>query len=168
MNPVDKINYVSGLERVRNLKIEYGEIAEAVYAEEKALELAPGFCTQPIPAHCEVRIWMRPSEDSHILVEFWLPVEGWNGDFLGTGNGGFAGTTQVLELINGVRRGYATASSDLGTAPDVDGLIGKPERWKDFGHRAVHLMTVVGKQVTECYYGQPLKHSLFVGGSTGG
>ena len=162
------MDYADRLERVRRMTIEDGQMEDAVYVEEKALELMPGVATQPAPAHCEVRIRMKPTKDSDILVEFWLPVEGWNGDFLGTGNGGSAGVTQVLELMNGIRRGYATASSDLGTAPDVDDLIGKPERWKDFGHRSIHLMTVVGKQVTECFYGQPVGYSLFVGGSTGG
>ena len=165
---MDKVEVGNRLERVKKLAIRNGEIAKAVFVEEKAMELAPGFFTQPVPVHCEVQIWMRPSEDSHILMEFWLPVESWNGDFLGTGNGGFAGKTQLLELMNGVRRGYATASSDLGTGPDVDDLIGKPERWKDFGHRAIHLMTTVGKQVTECFYGCRVKYSLFIGGSTGG
>lgn len=69
----------------------------------------------------------------------------WNGDFLGTGNGGSAGSIVTIALANGLRRGYATANTDMGTAPDVGDLIGKAEHRKDFGFRATHLMTTVSK-----------------------
>lgn len=47
----------------------------------------------------------------------WLPTEGWNGKFLGTGNGGYAGVIQYGLLASGLRRGYAVASTDMGTFP---------------------------------------------------
>ena len=34
---------------------------------------------------------IQPSIDSHIEFEVWLPASGWNGKYLGVGNGGFAG-----------------------------------------------------------------------------
>ena len=34
------------------------------------------------------------------------------------------------------------------------GLFGHPERIKDFGYRAIHLMTVRGKEIANLYYGQ--------------
>jgi hypothetical protein len=43
-----------------------------------------------------------------------------------------------------------------------------PQSFVDFGHRATHLMTVTGKQVTEAYYGQPQTYAYFTGCSSGG
>src|SRR4249919_1274304 len=52
---------------------------------------------QMIPAHCRVRIDLKPTADSHIEMEMWLPpTEVWNGKFMGVGNGGFAGSIQAL------------------------------------------------------------------------
>lgn len=161
-------NYKDGLQAVETLKIENGKVIKAAYLDAAAPELLPGVPMRVLPPHCEVSVELTPTPVSHITVEIWLPTEDWNGDFLGTGNGGSAGNIVALELANGLRRGYATANTDMGTAPDIDDLIGEPERWKDFGYRATHLMTVVGKQVTEAFYGRAPAVSLFIGGSTGG
>ena len=32
-----------------------------------------------LPAHCRVQAVLKPSSDSHIEMEVWLPVENWNG-----------------------------------------------------------------------------------------
>src|SRR5215510_5956978 len=47
-----------------------------------------------IPAHCRVQLTLKPSSDSVINMELWLPLQNWNGKFLGAGNGGFAGSIQ--------------------------------------------------------------------------
>jgi len=65
-------------------------------------------------------------------------------------------------------RGYAVATTDMGTAPNSDSGIGKPDVWKDFGYRATHLMTTSAKQVIKAYYGHSPEYSYFNGGSTGG
>ena len=45
-----------------------------------------------IPAHCRVQLVLKPSSDSLINMEMWLPpADKWNGKFMGVGNGGFAG-----------------------------------------------------------------------------
>src|ERR1700749_5011744 len=44
-----------------------------------------------LPAFCRVAIEARPSADSDIKIEVWLPDSGWNRKFQGRGNGGFAG-----------------------------------------------------------------------------
>lgn len=161
-------NYQEAEKAVKAIGVKDGRILEVSYKDESVPETLPGIPGRPLPAYCDVRIELNPSPKSRILVELWLPIENWNGDFLGTGNGGAAGQIVTLELANGLRRGYATANTDMGTAPNVDELIGEPERWIDFGYRATHLMTVVGKQITEAFYGYPPKVSLFIGGSTGG
>src|SRR5947209_5071679 len=49
-----------------------------------------GQAFQNLPAFCRIAATLRPSPDSDIKVEFWLP-EGaaWNGRYNGTGNGGY-------------------------------------------------------------------------------
>lgn len=118
---------------------------------------------------CQIKVKLKPTSKSNITVELWLPDKSaWNGKFLGTGNGGFAGIITPMALLNGVSRGYATANTDMGTTANPDECIGIDEIWKDFGYRATHLMTVVGKKLTECFYEETPSCSYFMGGSTGG
>ena len=48
------------------------------------------------------------------------------------------------------------------------GLFGHPERIKDFGYRAIHLMTVRGKEIANAFYQQKAQKAYFAGCSTGG
>ncbi|RFM33577.1 tannase/feruloyl esterase family alpha/beta hydrolase [Chitinophaga silvisoli] len=114
--------------------------------------------------YCLVAVTMRPN----IKIQVWLPKTGWNGRFLGTGNGGSGGKIITAKLADGVKKGFATANTDLGTSGGVDEAIHQPDRWADFGYRATHLMTVLGKQIVTAYYGKAPHHSYFVGCSTGG
>ena len=41
-----------------------------------------------------------------------------------------------------------------------DALIGHPEKWKDFGWRATHLMTVFAKALINTFYGDPAEPFL--------
>ncbi len=116
-----------------------------------------------------VKLTLHPAKGSNINVEVWLPdAEKWNARFLGLGNGGAAGKINSGSLAGASAAGYAVATTDMGTAPNADSGIGNPEVWKDFGFRATHLMTVVGKQITRAYYGRAPELSYFSGGSTGG
>ena len=121
------------------------------------------------PPHTVVKIVLNPDKDSNINVEIWLPEAGkWNNRFIGLGNGGAAGRINSGSLAGYMARGYAVATTDMGTAPNSDSGIGKPDVWKDFGYRATHLMTVSAKQVIQAYYGRVPEYSYFNGGSTGG
>jgi feruloyl esterase len=53
------------------------------------------------------------------------------------------------------------------TAPTT-GLFGHPERIKDFGYRAIHLMTVHGKEIANAFYNKGAQRAYFAGCSTGG
>ncbi len=44
-----------------------------------------------LPAFCRVQLSDKPSSDSDIKIEVWMPQNGWNGKFEGVGNGGWAG-----------------------------------------------------------------------------
>lgn len=152
---------------------------------------APAGSAPPItglPPFCRVALDVSSTGDpgqSQILVEVWLPEAGWNGRYLGTGNGGFAGAIGTAALAGGLLQGYAVANTDMGTGvlyhcnslycggrtglggPQA-GLNGHPDSIKDFGYRATHLMTVAAKQVVAAYYGRPQHHAYFAGCSTGG
>ena len=124
-----------------------------------------------VPAFCRVAMTLTPSSDSDIRVEIWLPASGWNGKFQGVGNGGWAGSIGYGALGDGVRRGYATASTDTGHQSDVSSAsfaLGHPEKVVDFAWRSIHEMTVKGKAVTKEMYSQVPKYSYFLGCSGGG
>jgi feruloyl esterase len=124
-----------------------------------------------IPAHCRVQMILKPTSDSVINMELWMPTQGWNGKFMGVGNGGFAGSIQGLtnEMPQALRLGYATAGTDTGHQdPGGDWAIGHPEKMIDFGYRATHVMTLTAKQIVKTFYDQSAKYSYFKGCSTGG
>ena len=122
-----------------------------------------------LPAFCRVTATMKPSLDSNVNVELWMPRQNWNGRFLGTGSGGGGGAiTYTTGLVEGLKRGFAVANTDLGTAPDPNQAIDRPECWHDFGYRANHEMTVAGKALATAYYQTAPRTSYFQGCSTGG
>src|SRR5579863_4723838 len=124
-----------------------------------------------LPAFCRVAGIMRPTSDSKIRFEVWLPAQDWNGRLLGTGNGGFAGSIGYQEMQSYLRRGYATAGSDAGhqaEGTDATWAFGHPEKVKDFGWRAVHLMTERAKQIVAVYYGKAQQKAYFDSCSDGG
>jgi feruloyl esterase len=68
-----------------------------------------------------------------------------------------------------LRRGFATAGTDTGhTGSDLKFGAGHPEKIVDWGHRAIHVMTVSAKRIIRDYSGRPPHHSYFEGCSTGG
>ncbi|CAN5378286.1 tannase/feruloyl esterase family alpha/beta hydrolase [soil metagenome] len=126
---------------------------------------------QPItglPAFCRVTATLKPMPESNIRIEVWLPQTNWNERFLGTGTGGGAGSISYGALANGLKRGFATTNTDMGTSPNANEAVGHPERWADFGYRATHEMTATAKAITQAYYKKPFHHAYFAGCSTGG
>ena len=65
-------------------------------------------------AHCAVQGVIRPTKDSEIRFELWLPASGWNGKYIQLGNGGWAGAINAAALAEPLRRGYAAAATDDG------------------------------------------------------
>jgi len=124
-----------------------------------------------IPAHCRVELDLRPSSDSLIKMELWLPAQNWNGKFMGTGNGFFAGSIQgrAFDMPEALRLGYATAGTDTGHQEQGgDWAIGHPEKMIDFAYRSTHEMTVKSKEIIKTFYGRDAEYSYFKGCSTGG
>jgi feruloyl esterase len=63
-----------------------------------------------LPEFCRVAVTIKPTSDSDIKVEVWLPAAGWNGKFQAVGNGGWAGVISYSAMADAVRAGYASAS----------------------------------------------------------
>ena len=125
---------------------------------------------QNVPAFCRVIGTLKPTEDSDIRFEVWLP-EKWNGKFEGLGNGGYAGSINYQGLEASLRGGYASASTDTGHtggATDASWALGHPEKVTDFGWRGIHETTEAGKAIAKAYYGDGVKRAYFNSCSNGG
>ena len=125
------------------------------------------------PERCEVHAITRPTKDSEIHLEVWLPVSGWNGKYLQIGNGGWAGSINRTGLISPLQRGYAVAATDDGhindsPVPGATWAIGHPEKLIDFGYRAVHETNVQAKAILRAFFGRDEALSYFQGCSDGG
>ncbi len=143
-----------------------------------AQSVTPGAFTPPtgsaapykeLPAFCRVAGVIKPTSDSEIKFEVWLPSANWNGKFHGIGNGGFAGSISYTGLAGALARGYATASTDTGhSGGDASWALGHPEKIVDYGHRGIHEMTEKAKLVIKAFYGDGPKRSYFASCSNGG
>src|SRR5690606_20323533 len=124
-----------------------------------------------LPEFCRVQATLRPTSDSDIKVEVWLPARGWNGKFVGIGNGIWGGQLSLSQLGDPLKRGYAAATTDTGhtgSGLTADWAVGHPEKLVDFGHRAVHEMVVTAKRAIEAFYGSGPQKSYWNSCSTGG
>jgi feruloyl esterase len=132
-----------------------------------------------LPAHCRIVAVLKPTSDSRIEMEVWLPSSDWNGKFQAVGNGGWAGvisyTVPGRSMAEALIDHYATASTDTGhkasngaAAADASFALGHPEKVVDFAYRAVHEMTVESKAIITAFYQQPPRLSYWNGCSTGG
>jgi hypothetical protein len=124
-----------------------------------------------LPAFCRVTGIIRPSNDSEIRFEVWMPEKEWNGRLLGEGNGGFAGSIYYQQLEGYLKRGFAVTGTDAGhqaNGTDASWAYGHPEKVKDFGWRAIHVITERAKQIVASYYGKPQQKAYFDACSDGG
>ena len=126
--------------------------------------------TVTLPAHCRIEATARPTHDSEIKIEVWIPpVDAWNGKFEGVGNGGYSGAFGYTAMAAGLQRGYAVASTDTGHAgDDMKFGQGHPEKVIDWAYRAIHVMTDAAKLIVRNAQGRFAERSYFVGCSTGG
>src|SRR5690348_13783580 len=130
-----------------------------------------GLAIQNMPGFCRVAGTIKPSADSNIQFEVWMPAAGWNGKFQGIGNGGFAGAIGFAALGGAVKQGYATAATDTGHhagVTDASWALDHPEKIADFGYRAIHETADRAKTIIRAFYGKPPEHSYFSSCSNGG
>lgn len=157
------------------LKLDATTVTQATWTAAGPLDPNPGSTPRmqlQVPAFCRVAATLRPVRDSSIRIEVWLPATpAWNGRFQAVGNGGLAGAILYQPLADALRANYATANTDTGhsgTAVSGEWALGHPERIVDFGHRAVHEMTVKAKAIIDAYYGRKPSYSYWNGCSEGG
>jgi len=126
-----------------------------------------GAINQPF---CRLEVTSRPSADSDIKSEVWMPaVTAWNGRFLAVGGSGNSGSIQYAAMGDGLAAGYAVLSTDNGHKGNEQTFaIGHPEKVIDFGHRAQAVTAVSGKALTKAFYEESAKKSYWLGCSQGG
>jgi pimeloyl-ACP methyl ester carboxylesterase len=119
--------------------------------------------------YCLVKVKVDPQ------VNIWVAMPtgpNWNGRFRSEGGGGYAGSVGVA--LDSVRQGFVGVQTDTGhTGSSGDfGMLspGVPntQLQTDFANRSLHLMAVVGKQLTKAFYDQDPVRSYWYGCSTGG
>jgi feruloyl esterase len=123
-----------------------------------------------LPAFCRVEATLSPTSESEIRIELWMPsAQSWNGKYLAVGNGAFAGSIGTNAMLEPLRRGYATSSTDTGHSGNQGAFALNEEKLIDFAYRAVHEMAVQSKVIIDAFYetGGP-QYSFFNGCSTGG
>jgi feruloyl esterase len=126
------------------------------------------------PAFCRFAATLKPSKDSAIRLEVWLPQANWNGKFLAIGNFGWGGDLRYPGMLSGLAEGYATASNDTGhdsSTPEGAGgrfSLGHPQKLIDYAYRADHAMTLDAKALIKAFYGRAPARSYWVGCSLGG
>jgi Tannase and feruloyl esterase len=132
-------------------------------------EFFTGFNT--LPAFCRVQAVARPSSDSEVGIEVWLPAAGWNRRYLGAGNGSFGGSINYYRLGEALRSGYATSSTDTGhrgRSSESSWAVNHPEKQADFDYRAVHETAQTAKALIQAFYNSTPTRSYFSSCSNGG
>lgn len=130
---------------------------------------------------CNVAVsYNHQGEDDITWVNIWLPLSNWNGRFQATGGGGLAAGYGDYYLLGAAPFGYATGTTDGGLTLNntIDAQTGQ---WalrsngslnegliRNFAYRAIHDMTVIGKSLTQTFYGVAPDYSYYTGCSTGG
>lgn len=148
--------------------LERAQVTHAALATQAELDEIKVRSAGAMPAFCRVQVTDRPSDDSEIRTEVWLPVE-WNGKLRAQGNGGFAGSIYLGAMAETVRQAYAAVGTDTGhVGGKGDFALGHPEKVKDFGWRGVHDMTVQAKELIRAFYGRPQEKAYFTSCSDGG
>ena len=131
---------------------------------------------------CEVNVTLtHPGTGDEVHNTIWLPPKDtWNGRFQGVGGGGYVASGGASGLYGAVLANYSGAVTDAGHSTAGD-EVGNATSWGlvsegnvnqylllDFASLSIHDMTVIGKVITEQYYGQAPKKSYWNGCSTGG
>lgn len=129
---------------------------------------------------CNVTIlysYLDVDSDFIVRTTVWLPLRNWNGRFQGTGGSGFSTGLGPLGLAPAVAQGFAAAETDGGHQE----LDADPATWalndrgsvniarlKSFASTSLNDLAILGKAVTESFYGIAPKFSYWNGCSTGG
>ena len=162
----------AGCGTLSGLTLPDATVTQAVVVEAGGFSPAagePADLFRTLPAFCRVAATLKPTADSDIRIEVWLPASGWNGKLQAVGNGAFSGAIAYRPMAAALARGYAAASTDTGHAGgSASFALGHPEKVVDFGWRAVHEMAVASKAIIAAQYGTGPRLSYWNGCSAGG
>jgi feruloyl esterase len=121
---------------------------------------------------CRVQGVARPSADSEIKFEVWLPPtpDNWTGRMKVNGTGGYAGAVPYGRLAQDITDGFVTAGSNMGHdgGENASWTLGRPEKVKDWGLRAHYSVATAAKTLSQAFYDAPVSYSYFEGCSNGG
>ncbi|KAK9442438.1 feruloyl esterase B precursor [Metarhizium brunneum] len=123
-----------------------------------------------LPALCAASFNTKTPGNTSYNFGVFLPTN-WNGRFLATGNGGFGGGINWIDMGIFSQYGFATMSTDTGhSSAPTDGKWGlnQPEKLINWGHRAMHGSVTATKQIVQSYYTAHIQFSYYAGCSTGG
>jgi pimeloyl-ACP methyl ester carboxylesterase len=129
---------------------------------------------------CAVTVALtHPGANDTVTFQIWLPLQtsAWNNRLLSLGGSAWAAGIGPLALAPYAVQGFAAGATDAG----LDGNLVDPSGWalkadgtvntallENFASRSIHELAVVGKAVTESYYGRKAEYSYWQGCSTGG
>src|SRR6266576_2215896 len=121
---------------------------------------------------CRVQGTARPTSDSEIKWEVWLPQTAaeWTGRMKVNGTGGYAGAIPYARLAQDIGDGFVTAGSNMGHdgGEAASWTMNHPEKVKDWGLRAHYYVATAAKTLSLAFYDKPVAHSYFEGCSNGG
>ncbi len=149
--------------------VDSGKFVPPMMARRASPEFFTAFNT--LPAFCRVQAVARPSSDSEISIEVWLPATFWNRRYLGAGNGSYGGSINYYRLGEALNSGYAASSTDTGHrgAPSESAwAVNHLDKQADFDYRAIHETAQTAKALIQAFYKSPPVHSYFASCSNGG
>lgn len=135
----------------------------------------------PVPTNATVKVcqltvnYTHPGWNDKVTTWISLPVDDWNGRFMGMGGSGWV-TGSLGALSQAVFGGYAAASTNGGhdERATVESWAMTSEGnldWgniQDFSSVAIDETASLGKAATKIFYGQSQKYAYWNGCSTGG
>ena len=157
--------------------VAFGDNTLVTRASYVTSDLTFGTTTAAAP-FCRIEAVARPTGDSRIGFEVWLPpLAAWNTKYQSIGSGSSAGSINTVAMVSPLADGYAVMATDNGHVTDArqpngaaeqTWALGHPEKIIDFAYRAQHVATVRAKEVASAFYGRAPTRAYFVGCSQGG
>ncbi|GKT66328.1 feruloyl esterase B precursor protein [Colletotrichum tofieldiae] len=125
--------------------------------------------------------YTHPGTNDAVNVQVWLPSPStWNGRLQAVGGGGYSASFGSLYMTQAVGHGYVALDTDAGHFRGAE-YAQSPKEWvlespgkvnthlvDNWGSTSLHEMAVIGKAVSESYYGTKPRYSYFTGCSGGG